>query len=50
MNSPGSRTSAEDVMALNMDSILRVAPFYLNAFFVKQKFPLSEKKPLEKER
>lgn len=45
MNSPGSRTSAEDVMALNMDSILRVAPFYLNVFFVKQKFPLSEKNP-----
>lgn len=36
MNSPGSRTSAEDVMALNMDSILRVAPFYLNVFFVKK--------------
>ena len=45
MNSPGSRTSAEDVMALNMTQLLRVAPFYLNIFFVKQKFPLSEKNP-----
>ena len=32
-------------MALNMTQLLRVAPFYLNIFFVKQKFPLSEKNP-----
>ena len=49
MNSPGSRTSAEDVMALNMDSILRVAPFYLNIFFFETKISNFGKKTLDNE-
>ena len=45
MNSPSSRTSAEDVMALNMDSTFESSSILFEYFFVKQKFPLSEKNP-----
>ena len=49
MNSPGSRTSAEDVMALNMDSTFESSSILFEYFFCETKISTFGKKTLENE-